>query len=167
MTCHTCFPPKCMPPFKEVKDPVLMYLSHVSLLSLPEKESTKGDENIKSGNWPYKGKSVDAGHDDSSHDSETFDSEQQSESVPYATVVFAGPYRRQPVPPPVYLRSESTQPLLGEEEPSSPRPYEKTTSQTDPPDVGHFSTFHKNSRGEKKASLWGDFPMLRSLEIDS
>ncbi|XP_058249909.1 granulocyte colony-stimulating factor receptor isoform X2 [Hemibagrus wyckioides] len=158
---------ECMPPFKELKDPVLMYLSHVSLLSLPEKESTKGDENIKSGNWPYNSKSVDAGHDDSSHDSETFDSEQQSEAVPYATVVFAGPYRRQPVPPPVYLRSESTQPLLGEEEPSSPRPYEKMTSQTDPPDVGHFSTFHKNSHGEKKASLWGDFPMLRSLEIDN
>ncbi|KAK3572127.1 hypothetical protein QTP86_022205 [Hemibagrus guttatus] len=162
------FPPKCMPPFKEVKDPVLMYLSHVSLLSLPEKESSKGDENIKSGKWPYNGKSVDAGHDDSSHDSETFDSQQQSESVPYATVVFAGPYRRQPVHPPVYLRSESTQPLLAEEEPSSPRLYEKITSQTDPPVVDHFSTFHKNlSAGKEKASLWGDFPMLRSLEIDS
>ncbi|KAK3551617.1 hypothetical protein QTP70_020825, partial [Hemibagrus guttatus] len=159
---------ECMPPFKEVKDPVLMYLSHVSLLSLPEKESSKGDENIKSGKWPYNGKSVDAGHDDSSHDSETFDSQQQSESVPYATVVFAGPYRRQPVHPPVYLRSESTQPLLAEEEPSSPRLYEKITSQTDPPVVDHFSTFHKNlSAGKEKASLWGDFPMLRSLEIDS
>ncbi|XP_026782332.3 granulocyte colony-stimulating factor receptor isoform X2 [Pangasianodon hypophthalmus] len=159
---------ECMPPFKEVKDPVLVYLSHLSLLSLPEKELSKGDENIKNGNWPYKGKSVDTGHDDSSHDSETFDSEQQSESVPYATVVFAGPYRRQPVPPPVYLRSESTQPLLGEEEPSSPRPYEKMTNQDNLSDVDHFSTFHKNlSAGKEKTSLWVDFPMLRSLEINS
>lgn len=157
-----------MPSFKEVKDPVLVYLSHVSLLSLPEKEMSKGDENIKSGNWPYGGKSVDADHDDSSHDSETFDSEQQSESVPYATVVFAGPYQCQPVPPPAYLRSESTQPLLGEEEPFSPRPYEKMTSQINLPEADHFSTFHKNlSTEEEKASLWMDFPMLRSLEIDS
>ncbi|XP_027005581.1 granulocyte colony-stimulating factor receptor [Tachysurus fulvidraco] len=156
------------PPFKEVKDPVLMYLSHVSLLSLPEKELLKGDKNIKSGNWSYNGKSVDAGHDDSSNDSETFDSEQQSESVPYATVVFAGSYRHQPVPPPVYLRSESTQPLLGEEEPSSPRSYEKMSSQSDLHDVDHFLTFHKNLHAdEEKASLWGDFPMLRSLEINT
>lgn len=155
-----------MPPFKEVKDPVLVYLSHVSLLTLPEKELSKGDEKIKSSSWPYNGKSVDD-HDDSSHESETFDSEQQSESVPYATVVFAGPYQRQPVPPPVYLRSESTQPLLGEEEPSSPRPYEKMTSQVNLPEVDHFSIFHKNvGAGEEKASHWVDFPMLRSLEIN-
>ncbi|XP_053488053.1 granulocyte colony-stimulating factor receptor [Ictalurus furcatus] len=159
---------ECMPPFKEVKDPVLVYLSHISLLCPPEKELSKGDENIKSDNWPYNGKTVDAGYDDSSHDSETFESEQQSESVPYATVVFAGPYQRQPVSPPVYLRSESTQPLLGEEEPSSPRPYEKMSTQVNVPDIDHFSTFHNNlSTGEEKASLWVDFPMLRSLEINS
>lgn len=157
-----------MPRFKEDKDPVLVYLSHVSLLSLPEKELSKGDENVKNSNWPYNGKSVDAGHDDASHDSESFDSEQQNESVPYATVVFAGPYRHQPVPPPVYLRSESTQPLLGEEEPSSPRPYEKMTTQVNLPDVDHFSTFHKIlGAEEEKASLWVDFPMLRSLEANS
>ncbi|KAF5901443.1 granulocyte colony-stimulating factor receptor, partial [Clarias magur] len=136
---------ECMPRFKEVKDPALVYLSHVSLLSLPEKELPKEDENVKSSNWPHNGKIVDAGHDDSSCNSEGFDSEQQNESVPYATVVFAGPYQRQPVPPPVYLRSESTQPLLGEEEPSSPRPYERITTQPSLPDVDHFSPFHKNS----------------------
>lgn len=157
-----------MPPFKEVRDPVLVYLSHVSLLSLPEKELSKGDGNIKSSSWLNNGKSVHADHDDSSHDSETFDSEQQSESVPYATVVFAGPYQHQPVPPPVYLRSESTQPLLGEDEPSSPRPYEKMTTQANLPEVDHFSTFHKKLGARKeKASLWEDFPMLRSLEINS
>lgn len=167
MICEIFFPPKCMPRFKEDKEPVLVYLSPVSLLSLPEKELSKGDEYIKNSNWPYNGKSVDAGHDDSSHDSESFDSEQQSESVPYATVVFAGPYRCQPVPPPVYLRSESTQPLLGEEEPSSPRPYEKMTTQVNLPDVDHFSTFRKNLGAGEKSSLWVDFPMLRSLEINS
>lgn len=145
-----------------------MYLSHVSLLSLPEKELSKEGENIKSSNWPYNGKSVDAGHDDSSHGSEIFDSEPQSESVPYATVVFAGPYRRQPVPPPAYLRSESTQPLLGEEEPSSPRPYEKMASQINCSEVDHLTAFHKNvGAKEEKASLWVDFPMLRSLDVNS
>lgn len=158
-----------MPPFKEIKDPVLVYLSHVSLLSLAEKElSKKGDENFKSNSWVNNGKSADTDHNDSSHDAKTFDSEQQSESVPYATVVFARPYRCQPTAPPVYLRSESTQPLLGDEEPTSPRPYEKMTTQVNLPEVDHFSTFHKNlGAGEQKASLWVDFPMLRSLEINS
>ncbi|KAM9488531.1 granulocyte colony-stimulating factor receptor [Clarias gariepinus] len=158
---------ECIPRFKEVKDPALVYLSHVSLLSLPEKELSKEDENIKSSNWPHIDKIVDASHDVLSRNSKGFDSEQQNESVPYATVVFAGPYQRQPVPPPVYLRSESTQPLLGEEEPSSPRPYEKITTQPSLPDVDHFSPFHKNlSVGEEKKSLLVDFPMLRSLEIN-
>ncbi|TSK34915.1 Granulocyte colony-stimulating factor receptor [Bagarius yarrelli] len=153
---------ECIPPFKDVKDPALVYLSHVSLLSLPEKELSKGDDSIKSGNWPYNGKTVHAGPADSSHDSESFHSEQQSESVPYATVIFAEPYRRQPVPPPVYLRSESTQPLLGEEEPSSPRPYEEITSQVILSNIGHFSTSHNDlSAEEGRATLWGDFPMLR------
>ncbi|KAI5614156.1 granulocyte colony-stimulating factor receptor, partial [Silurus asotus] len=155
------------PPFKEDKDPMIVYLSNISILSLPEKEMLKGDENIKINNWPYNGKSVDAGHNEPAHDSESFDLEQQSESVPYATVVFAEPYRRQPISPPVYLRSESTQPLLAEEEPSSPRQYEKITNQVNLADVHHFSSFNKNlGVKEENASLWVDFPMLRCLEMN-
>ncbi|KAL6488752.1 hypothetical protein MHYP_G00024930 [Metynnis hypsauchen] len=159
-----------IPSFKEVKDPVLVYLSHFSLLSLSEKELWKGNpstsEYLHSCKWSYDGKSVNDDHSDSSRDSGIYNSGSQSESVPYATVVFANSYRTQPAAPPAYLRSESTQPLLGEEEPSSPRPYEKISTQAELTEADHFSTFQEDlGSKEERVSLWEDFPMLKSLEV--
>uniref|UniRef100_A0AAR2M2X2 Fibronectin type-III domain-containing protein n=1 Tax=Pygocentrus nattereri TaxID=42514 RepID=A0AAR2M2X2_PYGNA len=159
-----------IPSFKEVKDPVLVYLSHFSLLSLSEKELWKGNpstsEYLHSCKWSYDGKSVNDDHSDSSRDSGIYNSGSQTESVPYATVVFANSYRSQPAAPPAYLRSESTQPLLGEEEPSSPRPYEKMLTQAEPSEADHFSTFQEDlGSKQERVSLWEDFPMLKSLEV--
>ncbi|XP_036442595.1 granulocyte colony-stimulating factor receptor isoform X2 [Colossoma macropomum] len=161
-----------IPSFKEVKDPVLVYLSHFSLLSLSEKELWKGSpstsEYLHCGKWSYDGKSVNDDHSDSSRDSGIYNSGSQSESVPYATVVFANSYRTQPAAPPAYLRSESTQPLLSEEEPCSPRPYEKMSTQAELSEADHFSTFQEDlGNKEERVSLWEDFPMLKSLEVKS
>ncbi|XP_076827898.1 granulocyte colony-stimulating factor receptor isoform X2 [Brachyhypopomus gauderio] len=153
-----------MPTFKEVKEPVLVYLSHFSLLSLPESELWEEDEKLRSNKWTYDRGKADEGHTDSSRDSGPYNSEQLSESVSYATVVFAGAYRSQPGPPPAYVRSDSTQPLLGEEEPSSPSPFEMS-AHMDVSAVGHFSTHQENLKTEElQDSLLEDFPMLRSLE---
>ncbi|XP_026866873.2 granulocyte colony-stimulating factor receptor [Electrophorus electricus] len=156
-----------IPTFKEVKEPVLVYLSHFSLLSSSESELWKVDKKLKSSKWTYDRCKADEGHTDSSHDSRTYNSGQMNESVPYATVVFAGPYRSQPVPPPAYLRSDSTQPLLGEEEPSSPLPF-KMCPKVNVSEVDHFSTCEENLKTVQiKGSLLEDFPMLRSLETQN
>ncbi|XP_072534919.1 granulocyte colony-stimulating factor receptor [Salminus brasiliensis] len=157
-------------PLKEVKDPVPVHLSHFSLLSLSEKElwkeNTSTSEYPHCGKWTYNGKSVHEEHSDSSRDSGIYNSGSQSESVPYATVVFANPYRCHPAPLPAYLRSESTQPLLAEEEPSSPLTCEKMSTHMKVYEVDHFSALQEDSRREEvKGSLWKDFPMLQSLEI--
>lgn len=157
------FPPQDMPPFNEVKDPMPVYLSHFSLLSLSEKElwkdNTSTPEYPHCGKWPYDDKSV-KDHSDSYRDSGIYNSGSQTESVPYATVVFANPYRNQTAPPPAYLRSESTQPLLSEEEPSSPPPCEKMSTQIK-------RTEQDLGIEDMTGSLWQDFPMLKSLEINS
>ncbi|KAG9276441.1 granulocyte colony-stimulating factor receptor [Astyanax mexicanus] len=160
-----------IPPLKEVKDPVPVHLSHFSLLSLSETELWKGNTPISEyphcGKWTYTGKSVDEEHSDSSRDSGIYNSGSQSESVPYATVVFANPYRTQPAAPPAYLRSESTQPLLAEEEPSSPQPYEQMATQGTVYGADHFSAVQEDLRREEEnESHWVDFPMLQSLEIN-
>ncbi|KAI4897445.1 hypothetical protein NFI96_022315 [Prochilodus magdalenae] len=159
-----------IPSFKEVKDPSLVYLSHFSLLSLSEKELWKGNpstsEYLHCGKWAYDDKSINDDHSDSSRDSGIYNSGSQSESVPYATVVFANSYRTQPAAPRAYLRSESTQPLLGEEEPPSPRPFEQMSTQVELSEADHFSTFPEDlGSKEERGSLWEDFPMLKSLEI--
>ncbi|XP_062848236.1 granulocyte colony-stimulating factor receptor [Trichomycterus rosablanca] len=154
-----------MPSFKEYKDPALVYVSHFSLLSLSETNLWKGEKNLKCEKWKYDSGNADERHSDSSPDSVAYNSDQRSESVTYATVILSAPYRSQPVPPPIYLRSESTQPLLEEEESSSPRSYEKLSSQVSLSDVDQFSTFQEDLSGdENKVTVWEDFPMLSSLE---
>ncbi|XP_066540138.1 granulocyte colony-stimulating factor receptor [Hoplias malabaricus] len=186
--------PQDMPPLKEVKDPALVYLSHFSLLSLSEKELWKGKttDYLHCKKWSFDDddddESTNEDHSDSSRDSGIYNSGSQSESVPYATVVFANPYRTQPAPLPAsqcsesthlptyqrsgsthlpaYQRSESTQPLLGEEEPSSPRLFEKMPTQEELTEADHFTTFQEHSKSNE-GSLWKDFPMLQALEIRS
>lgn len=160
-----------IPPLKDVKDPVPLYLSHFSLLSLSETELWSGNTSTSEyplcGKWPYNGKSVDEEHSDSSLDSGIYNSGSHSETVPYATVVFANPYRTQPAPPPAYQRSESTQPLLAEEEPSSPQSNKKMSTQGKVYEADQFSALQEGLRREEEnGSHWEDFPMLQSLEIN-
>ncbi|KAL0173123.1 hypothetical protein M9458_033434, partial [Cirrhinus mrigala] len=129
-----------MPPFNVDKEPMLVYLSHFSLLDLSENE-------------PFKSDYVKENHHDEIHSSfqtcVRYDTERDRDSVPYSTVVFGGPYQNHSSCPPAYVRSESTQPL--------PPPYEN---------VSPSGSVSKNSTGrEENEELWEDFPMLRSLEI--
>ncbi|XP_051999376.1 granulocyte colony-stimulating factor receptor-like isoform X2 [Xyrauchen texanus] len=152
------------PPFKEYKDPVLVYLSQFSLLDVSEKEQYKTDY-VKENPWSH-----DSGSNVEGHDSlqvfSSYDSEQDRDSIPYATVEFGCPYQSQRSPPPVYMRSESTQPLLGVEDPRSPPPYENMPIGGSVSEVNHFNRFPQDSaENEENQAIWEDFPMLRSLEF--
>ncbi|XP_056107607.1 granulocyte colony-stimulating factor receptor [Rhinichthys klamathensis goyatoka] len=152
-----------MPPFKEDKDPVLVFLSRFSLLDLSEKEPFKGDY-VKESQWSHDMDSRDGSH--SSFQACSYDSEQDRDSVPYATVVFGGSYQSHSTPLPPYVRSESTQPLLGGDEPASPPPYENVSRGSRVSKAKHFTAFPSKSTGsEENEELWEEFPMLRSLEI--
>lgn len=154
-----CFSFKGMPPFKEDKDPVLMYLSHFSLLDLSEKELFKSDY-VKESQWS---------RDESLNTFKArgrYDSENDGDSVPYATVVFSGPYQSHSPPLPAYVRSDSTQPLLGGDEPGSPPPYENVPRGRGVSKAKHFTAFPRNStESEESEELWEEFPMLSLLAI--
>uniref|UniRef100_A0A8C1B0N6 Colony stimulating factor 3 receptor n=1 Tax=Cyprinus carpio carpio TaxID=630221 RepID=A0A8C1B0N6_CYPCA len=153
-----------MPHCKEDMEPVLMYLSHFSLLDLAENKPFKSDY-VKEDQWSH---DIDS-HDESHPSFQTcviYDTEHDKESVPYATVVFGGPYQNHSSPPPAYVRSDSTQPLLGANNPGSPPPYENVSPSGGVSQVQHFATFlQKSTESEENEEHWDDFPMLRSLEI--
>lgn len=152
-----------IPPFKEDKDPVSVFLSRFSLLDLSEKESFKGDY-VKESQWSRDMDSRDGSH--SSFQPCSYDSEQDRDSVPYATVVFGGSYQSHSTPLPPYVRSESTQPLLGGDEPASPPPYENVSLDKRVSKAKHFTAFPQSpTASEENQGLWEEFPMLRSLEI--
>ncbi len=154
-----------MPPFKEVKEPVLVYLSHFSLLDLDEKEPFKSDY-VKENQWSH---DIDSHHVISHSSFQTcvkYVSEHDRDSVLYATVVFGGPHQNHSSCPPAYICSESTQPLLGTDDPGSPPPYENVSPSGSVSKAQHFTTFPQNStESEENEELWEEIPMLRSLEI--
>ncbi|XP_056618674.1 granulocyte colony-stimulating factor receptor isoform X2 [Triplophysa dalaica] len=142
-----------MPPFKEDKDPVMVYLSHFSLLDLTDKELCNSDY-VKENLWLNDSGTHDEGHN-------LFQTMQENtNTVPYATVLFSAPYENQTASPPVYLRSDSTQPLLGVEDPDSPPPYENMSGRVSV--ANFFTKIPKESTGNE--AFWEEFPMLRSLE---
>ncbi|RXN09754.1 granulocyte colony-stimulating factor receptor-like protein [Labeo rohita] len=153
-----------MPPFNEAKEPMLVYLSHFSFLDLSENEPFKSDY-VKENQWSH---DIDS-HDESRSSFQTcvrYDTERDRDSVPYATVVFGGPYQNHSSCVPTYVRSESTQPLLGSDDPGSPPPYENVSPSGSVSKVPRFTAFPQNSTGsEENEELWEEFPMLRSLEI--
>ncbi|XP_067255545.1 granulocyte colony-stimulating factor receptor [Chanodichthys erythropterus] len=152
-----------MPPYKEDKDPVLVYLSHFSLLDQSEKELFKSDY-VKESQWSHDIYSPDESHN-SFQACSSYNSEHDRDSVPYATVVFGGPYQSHSAPLPAYVRSDSTQPLLGGDEPASPPPYENVPLVRGVTKVKRFTAFPRNStESEESEELWEEFPMLRLLE---
>uniref|UniRef100_A0ABM5ET76 Granulocyte colony-stimulating factor receptor isoform X1 n=1 Tax=Pogona vitticeps TaxID=103695 RepID=A0ABM5ET76_9SAUR len=86
------------------------------------------------------------------------------ESVQYAKVV-GDSYRRQPQAnvPTFYMRSDSTQPLLGEPTPS-PKLYENLWFRNDQPDAERGSSFQEEAVFLERTLL--DFPLLQGLRID-
>ncbi|XP_030639059.1 granulocyte colony-stimulating factor receptor, partial [Chanos chanos] len=146
-----------LPSFKDIKEPMLVSLSHLSVLDLSNDDGKMKDERL----WQSDGKDGSDREETSPRPSISY-----NDSVPYATVVFSGSYRSQPSSSsPVYLRSESTQPLLEAEEPSSPPPYEnvsvRATTEND-----QFGKFEAGSLGEGVNGMhWEDFPLLSALDI--
>lgn len=146
-------------------EPALVFLSHFSVVDLTKKDS-EGKEQ-----WLCQ-------EDDSWH-SQTpshLQSDGTSESIPYATLIFSGPYQSQPPPSspplPAYQRSESTQPLLQEEEPQSPTQFSCMRAYQNVPITQGKDTGHGFSKCEETAGvnttqhhLWDDFPLLHSLAI--
>ena len=92
-----------------------------------------------------------------------------SDSVPYATVIFSGPCSNLPPKDPhVYLRSESTQPLLEMEESFSPRCYQNMMTDGTPREQCFFGPCHDcvPEKGIDLVSVWDDFPFLQALAMN-
>ncbi|XP_061111778.1 granulocyte colony-stimulating factor receptor [Conger conger] len=147
------------PSMKDMQEPVPVKLSWFSLLDVPEGPPEKGAEGPTMDDlWlqdPDPRGPAEPPRDPAR------DSEAVREAVPYATVVFANPYLSQERPPPAstYLRSDSTQPLLGEESPS-PRAYQNF----------HFPEEEggaRESTGSQGGSgaFWEEFPLLSVLNV--
>lgn len=92
-----------------------------------------------------------------------------SDSVPYATIIFSGPYTNPPPKEPnVYLRSESTQPLLETEETYSPKCYENVASDGMQMEQCFFGPCPDDGPEEETDAVfqWEDFPFLRALAMN-
>uniref|UniRef100_A0AAY4D6H2 Uncharacterized protein n=1 Tax=Denticeps clupeoides TaxID=299321 RepID=A0AAY4D6H2_9TELE len=141
---------------KNGQEPVLQFLSHFSLVDLLEKELETASD--KTENWRRYSSTEEDYLPGGSQSSYPF-SEEGSNAVPYATLVFSGPYRSQSSPP-VYLRSDSTQPLLQEENLQSPSQYVNVCAQR-----VFFSTCQDVSEEQGEGLFFEGFPLLNSVDI--
>uniref|UniRef100_A0A1A7YXE4 Colony stimulating factor 3 receptor (Granulocyte) n=1 Tax=Iconisemion striatum TaxID=60296 RepID=A0A1A7YXE4_9TELE len=149
----------------ESEEPNPVYLSHLSFLDSTTKLS-KEEDDIWSNST-----------DDTSDLGESICgspfipeySGSNSNSVPYATVLFSGPVN---IPPPnqphVYLRSQSTQPLLETEESFSPKCYQNVASDETPREQCFFGPCDGclPEREEEPTIVWDDFPFLHALAMN-
>ncbi|XP_053736981.1 granulocyte colony-stimulating factor receptor [Synchiropus splendidus] len=140
--------------FKDTTEPNLIYLSHLSFnkdddawLKNAEDTSDLGESICGSPCTP---------------------SFSNSDSVPYATVVFSGPATDpcQLPRPPVYLRSESTRPLLESEECVSPRSFQIFNSGGVEGETCFFDPNAGSVDEEHAEDLWKGFPLLQALVIN-
>nr|XP_040020391.1 granulocyte colony-stimulating factor receptor [Gasterosteus aculeatus aculeatus]XP_040020392.1 granulocyte colony-stimulating factor receptor [Gasterosteus aculeatus aculeatus] len=147
------------------EEPNPMYLSHLSFLDVPVKPRKKDDDP-----WLSNAEDTsDLGESICGSPLPTDYSGSNSDSVPYATVVFSGPRNSTtPEDPHVYLRSESTQPLLETEESFSPKCYHNMATAGMPSEQCFFgpSPDCVPETGEGGGELWDDFPFLRALALN-
>ncbi|XP_063055168.1 granulocyte colony-stimulating factor receptor [Engraulis encrasicolus] len=190
------------PPPKSPMEPVLVFLSHFSVVDLTDRHLEKLMQSQSSKERWLCNESDSDLYSCSSSQSPYDTDGTTSESVPYATLVFSGGYQGQPPPPnpnpdaspnpnpnpnpdpkpnpkpkpkalpPTYLRSESTQPLLAEEElqspgPFSPLPYRNVGLPAQAGGPSHDFGECEETRGDKEEEhqRWEDFPLLNSLAI--
>ncbi|KAM6935147.1 granulocyte colony-stimulating factor receptor [Lycodopsis pacificus] len=144
------------------EEPNPMYLSHLSFLDLHVKLTKEDDD-------PWSSSAEDTSDLGESICGSPFTpdySGSNSDSVPYATVVFSGPCNS-PTPH-VYLRSESTQPLLETEESFSPKCYHNMATNGMPSEQCFFGPSHDcvPVKGADPAIVWDDFPFLRALSLN-
>ncbi|CAJ1062717.1 granulocyte colony-stimulating factor receptor [Xyrichtys novacula] len=148
------------------EEPNPVYLSHLSFLDLPVKPSKENHDDL----WLNSSEnSSDLGESICGSPFLPVYSGSNSDSVPYATVVFSDPCSS-PTPsgPPVYLRSESTQPLLESEESFTPKCYQNAANVGKLTEQCFFGSSHDciAEEGKDLKILWDDFPLLRALAIN-
>ncbi|KAM6994990.1 granulocyte colony-stimulating factor receptor isoform 2-T2 [Tautogolabrus adspersus] len=148
------------------EEPNLVYLSHLSLMDLPAKISKEDHDDL----WLNSSEDTsDLGESICGSPFIPGYSGSNSDSVPYATVIFSGPCSS-PTPkgPPVYLRSESTQPLLESEETFSPKCYQNMATDRRPTEQCFFGPDHDcgTKEGKELEIMWDDFPFLRALAMN-
>ncbi|KAM3873055.1 granulocyte colony-stimulating factor receptor [Diretmus argenteus] len=154
------------PPVWGTQEPNPVCLSHLSLLDITKKLD-KGDDD----SWFHSSveDTSDLGESICGSPLTPGYSGTNSESVPYATVIFSGPYTSQSASQShVYLRSESTQPLLETEEPCSPMSYQNMSTDGMSGEQCFFGQCQDVDPGEKQESafVWDDFPLLRALAMN-
>ncbi|XP_039974588.1 granulocyte colony-stimulating factor receptor isoform X2 [Xiphias gladius] len=146
-------------------EPNPIYLSHLSFLDLPMKLSKQEDDL-----WLNSAEDTsDLGESICGSPFIPEYSGSNSNSVPYATVIFSGPCSSPPPKEPhVYLRSESTQPLLESEESFSPKCYQNMATDGIPREQCFFGPCHDflAAEGADPVTLWDDFPFLRALAMN-
>lgn len=149
------------------EEPNPVYLSHLSFLEIPTKISKEDHDD------PWLNSSEDTSDLGESICGSPFIpgySGSNSDSVTYATVIFSGPSSSSPPPqgPPVYLRSESTQPLLESEESFVPKCYQNMGSDWKPAEQCFFGPDHEGvtKEGKDLHTLLDDFPFLRALAMN-
>lgn len=139
----------------ENKESNPVYLSHLSFLDIPLKPS-KEDEDTWLSNA-----------EDTSDLGESICGSPfiPQYSAPYATVLFSSACNSPTTKTPVYLRSESTQPLLAPEEPFTPQYYQNVDN-----DTGKQCFFGPSNDFVKEEAdteiPWDDFPFLRALAMN-
>ncbi|XP_067093930.1 granulocyte colony-stimulating factor receptor [Osmerus mordax] len=168
-------------------------LSNLSFIDIPNKILEEGGVQFKDDPWLDYGSgndTSDLGESICGSPLSPGYSGSQQESVIYGTVIFVGPYASQPASTPAcqpasqpasqpaaqreaqspkYLRSESTQPLLYEEEPDSPKPFLDTHifNHGLPSEEMAFRECQDGAQGQGGVGfLWEDFPLLRALTMN-
>ncbi|XP_034029954.1 granulocyte colony-stimulating factor receptor [Thalassophryne amazonica] len=161
-TSETC---QDIHPVWDFQEPNPIYLSHLSFLELPNMPDKKKDDS-----WLH------TSEDDTSDLGESIlgspfvpgYSGTNSDTVPYATVIFSGPGTSPTAQGPHYLRSDSTQPLLDTEETFSPHCYQNMTADGISSEQCFFGWYH-NDEPQEEADMgvfWDDFPFLRALAMN-
>lgn len=138
----------------ENEEPNLVYLSHLSFLDIPLK-SSKEDEDV----WLRNVENT----------SDLGESICGSPFIPPdAIMVFSSPCSSPSTKtPPVYLRSESTQPLLATEESLYPQYYQNINNDEISEKQCFFGPCNDFVKDEADTEIpWDDFPLLRSLEMN-
>ncbi|XP_036931307.1 granulocyte colony-stimulating factor receptor [Acanthopagrus latus] len=147
------------------EEPNPMYLSHLSFLDLPVKPG-KEDED------PWLSNAEDTSDLGESICGSPFTpgySGSNSDSVTYSTVIFNGPCSSPTAKTShVYLRSESTQPLLESEESFTPKCYQNMATDGMTKEQCFFGPCHDCVLEEAADPpiLWDDFPFLRALAMN-
>ncbi|XP_019720892.1 granulocyte colony-stimulating factor receptor [Hippocampus comes] len=138
----------------DFEEPNPIYLSHLSFLELPRKPGKEEDVTA----WLNNAEDTsDLGESICGSPFLPGLASSNGDSVPYATVIFPAPH------PHEYLRSESTQPLLGSEE--SPKCYQNVDASEG--SQCFFGPCRPEEEDNAAAAIqWEDFPFLRALAMN-